>query len=421
MSVRIKDLNRKITFARNFKIDISISVSLIWLVILLSLPYLMWEAYWALKVGYPFIKWHTHLMLFFYLWVLGYLFWGLARKLAPKLSAGALIFYTAVLVALFIGESYLLLFKIKETTYEKLSGGYGSWYDSSHDNWYRTTESDKPRWITKAEYSYIRMPNSLGFSDIEWPVSKRVNEKRILSLGDSFTEGDGAPYDSCYVTQLGNKLKALDSNAYIMNAGICGCDPFINYVNYRDRLFKYKPDLILQTLSSGDVNVDIIVRGGMERFKAGGKVQYRKSPWWEPIYAISNLSRLYFSALGYDQLLMTSTYADENKKYLDSIVVDLFKQYAALAQANNCKLVVILQPFLGEIEANKYQYDLSVIVGELKKINNIQICDLMPFYQSYAKSHHKAAAYYYWPIDAHHNSRGYTMMAEGIYPYAAAK
>jgi hypothetical protein len=322
MAVRIPNFNRKI----DVDFHIRFSMKPIWLVILLSLPYLVWEGYWAVKVGYPIIKWHTHLMLLFYLWVAGYLFFGIVRRLVPKIYVSGFIFYTAVIAALFIGESYLLLFKVKETTYEKLSGGYGSTYDASHQTWYHSTEPNKPHWITKKEYSYIRMANSLGFSDMEWPVRKRKNEKRILALGDSFTEGDGAPYDSSYVTQLRKEMNAADSTFYLMNAGTCGCDPFINYVNYRDRLLKYKPDVILQTLSSGDMNVDIIVRGGMERFKADGKVQYRKAPWWEPIYALSNLSRLYFSALGYNELLMKDSYVAENKKYLDSIVIDLFKQ-----------------------------------------------------------------------------------------------
>lgn len=417
----IQDINRKLSFSWDIRIRLSISV--IWLIILLSLPYLIWEIFWAVRVGYPFIKWHTHLMLFFYLWVVGYLILHyLIKKLWPEIYMTGLTLHTAVIVALFIGELFLIVTKINETTLEKLGDGYFSWYDPSpNENWYHASPSSNPHWIVKPEYKYIREGNSLGFSDMEWPARKRKNEKRILALGDSFTEGDGAPYDSCYVTQLRKKIQATDSTTYVMNAGICGCDPFINYVNYRDRLLKYKPDVILQTLSSGDINVDIIVRGGMERFKTDGTVQYVKAPVWEPIYAISDLSRLYFSAIGYDQLLMKSSIIPDNKKRLDSIVVDLFRQYAALAKANNCRLVIILQPFLFEVNSQKYQYDFSAMLDKVRKIDNVQVYDLMPFYTSYIKEHNKTPADYYWPMDGHHNSAGYTMMADGIYSFAAVK
>jgi hypothetical protein len=38
----------------------------------------------------------------------------------------------------------------------------------------------------------------------------------------------------------------------------------------------------------------------------------------------------------------------------------------------------------------------------------------MPFYVSYIKDYHQSSSHYYWPIDGHHNSAGYTMMAQGV-------
>ena len=356
-------------------------------------------------------------MLYIYLWGLGYLIIAGIFSKSPKLFAKGLTFYTALLIPLFLTELLLIISHGKETSSERLDTGYMSFYDSSRQSWYHTWEPNKSHWITKREYSYIRNTNSLGYSDVEWPLPKVNHEKRILALGDSFTEGDGAPFDSCYVTLLHNKLLREDSTTYIMNAGICGCDPFINFISFRDKLCAYNPDIIIQTLSSGDMNSDIIIRGGLERFKKDGTVQFNKGPYWEPIYALSYLSRYFYSAVGYNQLLLTDKSINDSKEHLDHQILDLFKNYNDFALSKNCKIIIVLQPFKYEVDNGKYEYDFTAIIKELNKMGNIQICDLMPFYISYIKARNASSSHYYWPIDGHHNANGYEMMAEGIYPF----
>ncbi|MCX6198745.1 MAG: hypothetical protein NTY88_05930 [Bacteroidetes bacterium] len=379
------------------------------------MPYLLWEIYWADKVGYNCIKWHTRLMLYVYFWiaiylVLYYLFYTINKLVYEKLITA----FSSVIVVLMLVEFFLSCFRINETALERIGNGYNSWYHAEGESWYHTYPPNQSRWITKREYNYERIANSRGYSDPEWAMDKKNGEKRVLALGDSFTEGDGAPYDSSYVSQLRNRTKA-DSLVYLMNAGVCGSDPFINFVNYRDRLTGYQPDVILQTLSSGDINVDLIVRGGMERFLPGGKVQFKKGPWWEPIYALSFLSRFYFNALGYNQLLLRDADINARKNELDTQTIELFKSYAALAKKNNCRLVVVLQPFLGEVKSNQYSYDFSKIMKALNRIDNLKVVDLLPFYKTQITNRNTSPESFYWPLDGHHNGKGYAMMADGIY------
>jgi lysophospholipase L1-like esterase len=393
----------------NFKLHLH------WFFLLLTLPYLLWEIYWANKVGYACIKWHTRLMVYVYVWQGVYLFLHYTqRKKQVMLFQIVLTVFSAVTVTLMMAEFFVSAFKINETFVEKIGAGYKSFYSATGESKYHANLPNKKHWITKQEYNYERFANSLGFSDREWSLTKKKYEKRILALGDSFTEGDGAPDDSSYVSLLREKLDA-DSLVYVMNAGVCGSDPFINFVNYRDRLSNYHPGIILQTLSSGDINVDLMVRGGMERFLLDGTVQFKKAPWWEPIYAVSFLSRFYFNAGGYNQLLLRDADIAASKKELDEQMIELFKNYAALAQKNQCKLVIVLQPFLGEVNSNAYQYDFTEILSALKKRDNISVIDLLPFYRQEIRLEHTVAQNYYWPIDGHHNSTGYRLMAEGIY------
>lgn len=397
--------------------SVSISLSYRYILLLFTFPYLIWEIYWASQVGYVSIKWHTHLMLYLYLWIIGYFTLSfLTRNANRNTYANSLLFLTATLLVLFIVEFFCVVFKLKQTTIESFGNGYYSWHNSHWETWYRSSVPNKEYWLRKEEYQYQRYANSYGFGDREWVEKKAKNEKRVLCLGDSYTEGDGAPFDSTYVAFLCNSLREIDTSVSVMNAGTCGNDPFVNFVNYRDRLVKFNPNIIVQTISSGDLTVDLMVRGGMERFEKNGKVKYRAAPWWEPIYAISYISRFYFSALGYNELLMKDSDVQKRKAELDAIVVDLFKHYATLAKRNGSRLVVVFHPYKGEVIAEKYAYDFTQIENRLKAIDNLYVLNLLPVYISKTKGS-KSVERYYWPKDGHHNSTGYAMMADGIYEY----
>ncbi len=235
-----------------------------------------------------------------------------------------------------------------------------------------------------------------------------------MALGDSFTEGDGAPYDSSYVSLLNKKLLAAGDTFYVMNAGVCGSDPFNNFILLRDRLLIYKPDIILQVLASNDMTTDILLRGGMERFQEDGTLKYRPAPWWEPLYAVSYISRIVITFAGYNELLKKDTINSSDQNELNEKTSDLFRQYARLSKTHKMLLIVILRPDWFEIEKNQYAYDFSFIRSQLKE-QGIETLDLLPRYREYIAAHHSEAKNYFWPKDGHHNPTGYEMMAQTIY------
>jgi hypothetical protein len=100
------------------------------------------------------------------------------------------------------------------------------------------------------------------------------------------------------------------------------------------------------------------------------------------------------------------------KERIDQSVKDLFTQYKALCLQNNIKMVIVLHPEQGEVETNKYDYDLGLVIHYLTSDLQIRVVDLLPAYRSYIKNNHREPAAYYWKYDGHHNSRGYAMMAE---------
>lgn len=380
--------------------------------VLLLLCYTSWELYWYSHVGLAFIKWHTHPMVYVYIGFAGsLLFKAFGKSPSNRVKNIALVSGTT-LFSLFVIEVLFSLTGANKTYLEKASGHYQSLYEPFEKDYYHIWPSGKEHWLTKPEFSYWRPTNSLGFADMEWPVPKKPKHLRILSLGDSFTEGDGAPYDSSYVAILRRNLSASGDSVYVMNGGTCGSDPFNNYMNLKDRLIPYGPDIIIQSLGSGDMNTDILLRGGMERFQKDGTVKYLPAPWWEPIYALNYVSRIFFHAAGYSELLRKNTITPAEIKRVNESVKDLFTRYSTLCREHNIRLFIVLHPEKQEVEHNKYDYDLSPLLSYLASDTQVTVIDLLPSYRSYIEKSHSNVAEYYWKYDGHHNSKGYKMMAE---------
>lgn len=299
------------------------------------------------------------------------------------------------------------------TFVERSTNKYLSPYYCEKENYYRTRKPNENYHLDKKEYNYSRTANSLGYPDVEWQISKKEGELRILCLGDSFTEGDGAHNDSSYVSFLRRKIKTIYPNSIVMNAGVCGSDPFFDYINYRDRLSKYKPDIIIQTLSTNDMLDDIRIRGGMERFQPNKTIKYSEKKI-EPLYAISHITRILYNVAGYNYQLLPKTITAEEAQHMDADVVRLLHDYTSEAKENYARLLIVLQPNQNEADTEKFIYDFTEIQAGLNKDSTIYVYDLSKFYKKYSQTKGKHMGSYYWPIDGHHNANGYEMMSEGI-------
>jgi lysophospholipase L1-like esterase len=200
-----------------------------------------------------------------------------------------------------------------------------------------------------------------------------------------------------------------------MNAGVMGSDPFFNYIMLKDKLLKYKPDVVIQTISTQDLLDDMTLRGGMERFGANGKLQFKPAPWWEPVYAVNYVIRLFFNVAGYNSILQKNELSEVQKQQFDSTVIALFDNYAKLCSDNGIKLFVILRPDKSDLLKGAYYYDFAAILHSLQKDNRVTVIDLLPLYKAYLAKHNTTADTYFWPLDGHHNSKGYHLMATTIY------
>lgn len=368
---------------------------------LLMLAYIGWEFYWYTKVDWHFVKWHTHLAPY-----AGLILLGITLYLLDVLKPNGLMLLLSTSGTLMAIE-FIFILTSSESDITLLSefkvnphNVYNIWIPNSEHHLER-----------KGEFKYKRFTNSLGFSDREWSTQKDPGKIRILTLGDSFTEGDAAPADSAYPFLL---QQMLGEKVEVLNAGTCGSDPVFSYKNLEDRLLQYQPDVVVQTISSHDLFRDIALRGGFERFTDNNTLKSMPAPKWLYPAVVSHIARNVLDAVGADRHTPRK-YSAEFILSLPPLQQQLINKYDSLGKKHHFKTLVLILPMRHETQWNKYDYDFNPLVNMAGATTTVKTFDLMPCYQSHIQNTTRNYQTYYWVIDAHHNSRGYHMMAQCVY------
>ncbi|MDP8254558.1 MAG: SGNH/GDSL hydrolase family protein [Candidatus Alcyoniella australis] len=102
--------------------------------------------------------------------------------------------------------------------------------------------------------SALPLTNSLGLRGPEIQTPKPAERKRVISLGDSCTFGDGVRTDQTYAALLRDELLLLqpDLDVDAVNAGVPGYTSFQALRQLRDRLPALEPDLVTLYLGLND-------------------------------------------------------------------------------------------------------------------------------------------------------------------------
>jgi len=319
-----------------------------------------------------------------------------------------LIFFTAIWMGF---EVFLRIAGINATFNEKNGGYYTSGYHYSH--WSRN-ENNSGLLINKEysndikahkEFAYEIKCNKEGLRDVDHNYTKNDSEYRIICLGNSFTEGIGAPQDSTWPAFLERKLKAkINRQITVFNAGKASSDPFFEFMLFKEKLLQYSPDLLLLTLGSSDFNF-YFCRGGFERFTPQG-YEYRKAPHWERLYAVSFVFRYFMNnMLHYKNLISPDKYTSDVAK-ANNDIEDCIYRFHQLSNEIPFKMAVV------------FYDDQSSAYNQLKKSllekGEIITFDLFKYNREVKKLSKDEMKKYYWPIDGHCNSKGYNLLAEGV-------
>jgi hypothetical protein len=196
-----------------------------------------------------------------------------------------------------------------------------------------------------------------------------------------------------------------------MNCGMAGSDPFFEYVLLRDKLLKYKPDVVVVMINESDIN-DVVSWGGFDRFRPDGLVGRRSGgPWWEFIYADSYLFRLFIKkAFVLDDMFYTTGQRAELRSMAIKELNLCMDSLQVLCTANNIYCFFAFNPF-----RNDFQNGL----GETKQIiesasaKGYKTIDLLPYFRPKGVNEQNSSEYF-GAVDGHCNNKGYQMVAKGI-------
>lgn len=345
------------------------------------------------------------------------LFYYLFNKFQVSSNSSLMVY--SILISLFAGEVTLrYVIKYPLSYSEQNGGGYTmvdryalknnlhfKYIDKREDVYTLEFDSGEIRDNNCFDYQYANDTcNALGFRG-RLPSE---NKKIILVLGDSFTEGAGAPADSSCPALLRKYITAKDSSLDVLNAGISGNDIFFDWKMVQKLESKYTLKQIIFLMNTTDIN-DIAVRGGNNRFCTNGLLKNNSQPWWEPVYAVSFVFRLFvhnvfnrdFNLFSSEELIKRNNIAIEKiAKLIQNEIIPWSKRAGVNA-------LFVVHPLDYELKKTNLEY--VQLLNALRQIDSTNVVDCLPALKSQGN-----AAELYWKNDRHFKPIGYSIITNKI-------
>jgi hypothetical protein len=122
--------------------------------------------------------------------------------------------------------------------------------------------------------------NGLGLRDRELPREKPAGVRRILILGDSFTEGLGVDDHETFSSLLMARIEqeGHGSRWQVINAGVASYSPLLEYLYLKNGGLALEPDLVVLNLDLSDFYDDIQYGRLAELDASGDPIAVRPEP-----------------------------------------------------------------------------------------------------------------------------------------------
>ncbi len=303
-----------------------------------------------------------------------------------------------------------------KTRSEQVGAGWSLPFGHDMDSHYHLLPRSGTYRNTNPDFDYLHTTNVLGF--VGPMPSEEKRGRRIVFLGDSFTEGVGAASpDSSFPKLVQDLLVRQYPDAAVegLNFGVGGSDVVFAAKYLQDSIAHLRPDLVVMMFNNSDVH-DIIQRGGWERFLADGTTRFNRGPWFLPLFRYSHLFRLVVvNGAGYDaELLMhRAQLRAEMEKGVD-IAVATAAEARRMSDGMGADFLFVLMPFCGELTHQRnevsVQFDAMADALRVKQVPALNLFDTM----SVVIDRRNAHQYAWWRHDGHYKHTGYLLMARII-------
>ena len=327
------------------------------------------------------------------------------------------LLYTLIVIVVVVvaAEAFLRMTGRFATYSESIGQKYSSYYDKVERSWYLVHTPNDTTTLANSDFHYPYSTNKYGIRERDFEKDKSDTALRIFVTGDSFAEGQGAPFDSTWPHLLARKLVGDGMHAEVINTGVAGSDPLYNYVLHRDILKGYKSDYLIVCINSSDF-IDYLMRGGFERFYKDGTTHFRKGPWYHPIYRRSYFARAVIEkACGFPFRGVFSTEQDlfantDSAIACYNVVVDSFVN---LVRPDSTKIIVLLYSTPSDVrfktpETTKFREEFISLQQQLTA-RNIPCINLWDDIAGELAG--KNYLEYSYRNDWHFNPYGYDLMA----------
>ncbi len=251
--------------------------------------------------------------------------------------------------------------------------------------------------------------NSLHFRDREVPP-RRAGVRRVMVLGDSFTEGQGVREADTYPRVLERLLQEAEPGRWeVLNCGHRGADFPQLYVMFEQQVLPSDPDLVLYGMVLNDVAQTPAFGKRYPAINDWIREQRAEPPAWWPRSLGFVKDRLAARRIGEESTRWyREMYAEPNREGWAS-TERLIKQMAERMRARGGRLAIALWPLLVDLETSYPFAEVHRQIADFCRANGIPLVDLLPTLRT-----RPARALWVYPADRHPNEMAHRLAAESL-------